>query len=30
AKDFEQTIASATAWIFIASIQLFVRRIATS
>ncbi|MFA6125259.1 MAG: IS5/IS1182 family transposase, partial [Sphingomonas sp.] len=30
AKDFEQTIASATAWIFIASIQLFVRRIAKS
>ena len=28
AKDFEQTIASATAWIFIASIQLFTRRIA--
>ena len=28
AKDFEQTIASATAWLFIASIQLFVRRIA--
>lgn len=28
AKDFEQTIASATARIFIASIQLFARRIA--
>ena len=28
AKDFEQTIASATAWLFIASIQLFTRRIA--
>ena len=28
AKDFEQTIASATAWLFIASIQLFVRPIA--
>jgi len=28
AKDFEQTIASATAWLFIASIQLFVHRIA--
>jgi putative transposase len=28
AKDFEQTIASATAWLFIASIQLFARRIA--
>ena len=28
AKDFEQSIASATAWLFIASIQLFARRIA--
>ena len=28
AKDFEQTIASATAWLFIASIQLFARRTA--
>ena len=28
AKAFEQTIASATAWLFIASIQLFTRRIA--
>jgi len=28
AKDFEQTIASATAWLFIASTQLFTRRIA--
>lgn len=28
AKDFEQTIESATAWLFIASIQLFARRIA--
>ena len=28
AKDFEHTIASATAWLFIASIQLFTRRIA--
>ena len=28
AKDFEQTIASATAWLFMASIQLFARRIA--
>lgn len=28
AKDFKQTIASATAWIFNASIQLFARRIA--
>jgi transposase len=30
AKDFEQTIASATAWLFIASVQLFTRRIARS
>ena len=30
AKDFEQIIASATAWLFIASIQLFARRIARS
>jgi putative transposase len=28
AKDFEQTIASATAWLLIALIQLFARRIA--
>ena len=28
AKDFEQTIASATAWLFIASVQLIIRRIA--
>lgn len=28
AKGFEQTIASATAWLSIASIQLFARRIA--
>lgn len=28
AKDFEQTIASATAWLFIASIQLLTRRAA--
>ncbi|WP_031294226.1 IS5 family transposase [Sphingobium ummariense] len=28
AKDFEQSIASATAWLFIASIQIFVRRAA--
>jgi putative transposase len=28
AKDFERTIASATAWLFIASIQLLTRRIA--
>ena len=30
AKDFEQTIASATAWLFIAAVQLFARRIARS
>ena len=30
AKDFEHTIASATAWILIASIQLSTRRIARS
>jgi len=30
AKDFEQTIASATAWLFVASVQLFTRRIARS
>ena len=30
AKDFEQTIASATAWLFIASVQLLTRRIARS
>jgi putative transposase len=28
AKGFKQTIASATAWLFIASIQLLARRIA--
>jgi putative transposase len=28
AKDFEETIASTTAWLLIASIQLFARRIA--
>ncbi|MTK63912.1 MAG: IS5 family transposase, partial [Methanobacterium sp.] len=28
AKDFEETIASAEAWIFIASIRLMVRRMA--
>ena len=28
AKDFEQTIASATTWLFIASVQLLTRRIA--
>ncbi|MBU2587018.1 MAG: IS5 family transposase [Alphaproteobacteria bacterium] len=30
AKDFEQTIALATAWLFIASVQLLARRIARS
>jgi len=25
-KDFEQTIASATAWLFIDSVQIFARR----
>ena len=30
AKDFEQTIASATAWLFIASVQFLTRRLATS
>ncbi|TGT92815.1 IS5/IS1182 family transposase, partial [bacterium M00.F.Ca.ET.163.01.1.1] len=29
AKDFEATIASAEAWIFIASIRLLLRRKAT-
>ena len=29
AKDFEQTIASATAWLFAASVQLLTRRIAS-
>jgi len=28
AKDFEASIASATAWIYIASVQLLVRRLA--
>ena len=28
AKDFENTIASATAWLFMASVQLLARRIA--
>lgn len=28
AKDFEQTIASAAAWLFLASIQMMIRRIA--
>jgi transposase len=26
AKDFEQTIASAAAWLFLASIQMIIRR----
>jgi len=30
AKDFEQTIASAIAWLFIASIQILTRRITRS
>lgn len=30
AKDFENTIASATAWLFMASVQLLARRIARS
>jgi len=30
AKDFEATIASAEAWLMIASIQLLARRIARS
>jgi transposase len=29
-KDFEQTIASAIAWLFIASVQFLTRRLATS
>jgi putative transposase len=28
AKDFEHTIASATAWLFMASVQMLARRIA--
>ena len=28
AKDFEQTIASASAWLFLASVQLRARRVA--
>jgi len=30
AKDFEQTIASAIAWLFIASVQFLTRRLVTS
>ena len=29
AKDFENTIESATAWLFMAPVQLITRRIAT-
>ena len=29
AKDFENTIKSATAWLFMASVQLITQRIAT-
>jgi transposase len=29
AKDFERSIESATAWLFIASVQLLTRRIAS-
>ena len=29
AKDFERTIESATAWLYLASIQLITRRIAS-
>jgi len=28
AKDFEATIASAKAWLYLASVQLFIRRLA--
>jgi putative transposase len=28
AKDFERSIASATAWLFMASVQFLARRIA--
>jgi Transposase and inactivated derivatives len=30
AKDFEKTIASATAWLLVASVQIVIRRLATS
>ena len=30
AKDFERTIESATAWLYLASIQLMTRRIAST
>ncbi|WP_426011836.1 transposase [Caulobacter sp. DWR2-3-1b2] len=29
AKDFEATLASSTAWLFMASVQLMTRRLAT-
>ena len=29
AKDFERTIQSATAWLFLASVQMIARRIAS-
>ncbi len=29
AKDFERTIESATAWLFLASVQLIIRRVAS-
>ncbi|MEP0232444.1 MAG: IS5/IS1182 family transposase, partial [Roseibium sp.] len=29
AKDFENTLESATAWIFMASVQMITRRVAT-
>ena len=29
AKDFKRTIQSATAWLFLASVQMITRRIAT-
>ena len=29
ARDFERTIESATAWLYLASIQLITRRIAS-
>ena len=29
AKDFERTIQSATAWLFLASVQMITRRIAS-
>ncbi len=29
AKDFEETLDSSTAWLFMASVQLMIRRLAT-